>query len=105
MRRLNRFSRRNKLVSGGIAGLAGLAMAAGPAAMSAQADVRCGGEAITINSNAGDEPPSTETGHEHQSGNHYIVSISSTGLVTWYADGNGGFDGDQPDAYYGKLQC
>ena len=74
-------------------------------ARSAQGSLGCGGESIRINTGSGAEAPSNATGHEHQTGRHYIKSITSSGLVEWWADNDGGLDGDTADTYYGTSQC
>ncbi|TFV45756.1 hypothetical protein E4P43_17175 [Blastococcus sp. TF02A-35] len=69
----------------------------------ASADMRCSFGPITINSNPGAEAPSTASGHTHSTGNHYSKGMSSSGVVTYYADNNGGSDGDTKDTLYGYL--
>jgi len=71
-------------------------------------------EWITINSGRGAEPPSRVRGHRHFTGNHYIKAVipiyRNNRLVSkrlvWWADNDGGFDGDTPDTFYGiSRQC
>lgn len=69
------------------------------------ASLACEGTAITINSGAGAEPPRTATGHRHSTGNHYVRYILSNRVWIWWADNNGGSDGDTADTYYGEKQC
>lgn len=72
-----------------------------PAAASAGCDT---GSQITINSNPGAEAPSQAWGHRHLTGNHYVKQITSTGII-WWADNNGGSDGDTADTYYATWYC
>jgi len=71
----------------------------------AHASTACDGYAITINGNPGAEPPSRATGHTHRTGNHYVRYIYSNGVWEWWADNNGGSNGDTVDTYYGSRQC
>ncbi|MFJ2026946.1 hypothetical protein ACIODW_24500 [Streptomyces sp. NPDC087897] len=84
------------------AALAGIIVLGGGTA--AQADTRCNWGTITINSGRGAEAPSTASGHRHDTGNHYVKYISGD-LVDWWADNNGGNDGDTWDSYYGTAKC
>lgn len=70
----------------------------------AQADTRCSWSTITINSGKGAEAPSAASGHKHNTGNHYVGYIAGD-LVDWYADNNGGSDGDTWDSYCGTRKC
>jgi hypothetical protein len=74
----------------------------------ASASKACNAEQITINSGGGAESPSRAWGHTHRTGNHYVkyISRSSAGNIWyWYADNNGGIDGDTADTYYGSILC
>ncbi|MEV7912256.1 hypothetical protein [Streptomyces griseus] len=82
--------------------LAGIMVIGGGA--TAQADTRCSWSTITINSGKGAEAPSKASGHKHNTGNHYVGYIAGD-LVDWYADNNGGSDGDTWDSYYGTRKC
>ncbi len=65
-------------------------------------------EWITINSGRGAEPPSRVRGHKHWTGNHYIKQVIPTYLngrlvskrFVWWADTDGGLDGDTKDTFY-----
>lgn len=67
-------------------------------------------ELITINSGRGAEPPSRVRGHRHFTGNHYVKvvwlvyrnnsNIPVGKQYVWWADNDGGFDGDTRDTYY-----
>ncbi len=71
---------------------------------SAQASMSCTYSRIVINSGSGAEPSSFAYGHSHRTGNHYIKS-SAGGRWEYWADNNGGLDGDTPDTFYGVVQC
>ncbi|MDR1189224.1 MAG: hypothetical protein LBK95_17540 [Bifidobacteriaceae bacterium] len=71
----------------------------------AEASLACSGKGITINSNPGAESPSKATGHSHVTGNHYVRVIYSNSVWEWWADNNGGSDGDTTDTFYGTKQC
>lgn len=71
----------------------------------AQAHVACSGTSIWINANPGAEPPRWATGHSHWTNNHYIHTIFSSGIWVWWADNNGGWDGDTEDTEYGIIAC
>ncbi|MFD4141924.1 hypothetical protein [Streptomyces sp. NPDC058572] len=80
----------------------------GGTASTAHADTRCEWGAITINGNRGAEAPSRASGHTHRTGNHYVGKITNTGgnlVVDWYADNNGGNDGDTWDSFFGTRIC
>ncbi|MER5705394.1 hypothetical protein ABT023_26110 [Micromonospora sp. NPDC002296] len=62
------------------------------------------GDWIEINKGAGAEAPSWQRGHKHITGNHYVKEITSTGIL-WYADNNGGSDGDTTDTRYEHTYC
>ena len=83
--------------------LAGAALAVVPATM-ASASGGCSGDLITINSGRGAEAPSRAYGHKHRTGNHYIKAYSGK-YVIWWADNNGGNDGDTPDTFYTSTFC
>lgn len=85
------------------AALATAAALVGPAAP-AHASLACSGTAIWINGNPGAEPGSWATGHSHATGNHYVKRISGS-TWEWWADNNGGSDGDTADTYYGTKAC
>ncbi|MFE5332436.1 hypothetical protein ACFRCG_39240 [Embleya sp. NPDC056575] len=85
-----------------LASVAILGMAASPAG----ADTRCDmGKEILINGNPGAEDPSWAMGHSHNTGNHYLGGIDSNLVWSWWADNNGGNDGDTWDTHYGYRQC
>ncbi|MCP9946795.1 hypothetical protein LUX12_21545 [Streptomyces somaliensis] len=47
-------------------------------------------------------------GHSHNTGSHYVGRMTNTGgnlVVDWYADNNGGNDGDTWDSFYGTRVC
>lgn len=71
----------------------------------AEASLACSGTSIQINTNPGAEAPSWATGHSHWTGNHYIYAIYMNGNWEWWADNNGGWDGDTWDTYYGLIAC
>ncbi|MGC0330545.1 hypothetical protein RKD23_003535 [Streptomyces sp. SAI-170] len=90
------------------AALAGAALVVGGTATTAQADTRCEWGTIRINGNPGAEAPSYASGHSHRTGNHYVGRITNTGgnlVVDWWADNNGGDDGDTWDSFYGTRIC
>lgn len=62
------------------------------------------GDWIQINTNPGAEAPSWKRGHKHITGNHYVKEITSSGIL-WYADNNGGSDGDTWDTWYEHTYC
>ncbi|MEV4251293.1 hypothetical protein AB0J63_48895 [Streptosporangium canum] len=79
-------------------------------ATAAHADTRCDWSWIKINSGAGAEAPSVVRGHSHNTGNHYIKGAtynpdSGQYIWHWWADNNGGNDGDTYDNSYGKIVC
>jgi hypothetical protein len=80
------------------------AVAAASIATPANASGGCSGSLITINSNSGAEPPSRAYGHSHVTGNHYIRAISGSSVI-WWADNNGGLNGDTADTYYTTTNC
>jgi len=87
----------------------GLALATSAAAVivtaaPAHASLACSGTNIRINGNPGAEAPSWATGHRHATGNHCVGAISGN-IWYWYADNNGGSDGDTWDTYYGAIAC
>ena len=71
----------------------------------AGASTACNGTSIVINGNPGAESPSWATGHGHSTGNHYVGGIDSNRVWYWWADNNGGSDGDTADTYFGARQC
>ncbi|MEV4251292.1 hypothetical protein AB0J63_48890 [Streptosporangium canum] len=88
--------------------LAGTMIAGG--ATAAHADTRCDWTWIKINSGAGAEAPRVVRGHSHNTGNHYIFDFNWSDykqqyLWAWYADNNGGNDGDTKDTSYGTNWC
>jgi hypothetical protein len=84
-------------------GLAAVAFATVPATP-ASASGGCSGSLIRINGGGGAEAPSWRYGHGHRSGNHYIRARSGN-YVIWWADNNGGLDGDTRDTYYTTTYC
>ena len=70
----------------------------------AHASKPCNYDTIVINDGGGAEKPSIVYGHKHRTGNHYIKSHED-GVWEYWADNNGGFDGDTEDTFYGKVQC
>ena len=84
-------------------GLAAVAFTAVPATP-ASASGGCSGSLIRINTGAGAEPPSWRFGHRHRTGNHYIRARSGN-LVVWWADNNGGRDGDTRDTDHTTSYC
>lgn len=74
----------------------------------AVADTRCTTSRIQINGNPGAEAPSWADGHRHDTGNHYVGAIwyaDGPDLWDWWADNNGGNDGDTKDTYYSSRWC
>ncbi|MFI6395452.1 hypothetical protein [Nonomuraea sp. NPDC050540] len=75
----------------------------------AQASEPCTWGWIIINDGPGAEPASQVRGHRHATGNHYIGSwyITNQGdyVWSWWADNNGGKDGDTEDTYQGWSAC
>ncbi|MGH8909298.1 MAG: hypothetical protein ACRD0K_23095 [Egibacteraceae bacterium] len=86
-----------------VGALASLSLLAG--ALPAHADARCEAGEITINGGRGGEPASLALGHTHSTGNHYVVEMRSDGTWVWWADNNGGADGDTADTFYQIKQC
>ncbi|MDY7085996.1 MAG: hypothetical protein SYR96_12905 [Actinomycetota bacterium] len=80
------------------------AVLAGLPASAALASGGCSGSLIRINTGSGAEAPSTAYGHGHATGNHYI-GYRSGSYVGWYADNNGGWDGDTADTFYTETYC
>lgn len=72
---------------------------------SAHASLACDATTIQINEGRGGEPPTFRQGHTHFTGDHYVRSISSNRLWNWWADNDGGADGDTADTPYGIKQC
>ena len=70
----------------------------------ASASMGCEAEQIRINSGPGAEPPSWAWGHSHRTGNHYVGAFED-GVWYWWADNNGGVDGDTQDTYIGAQFC
>ncbi|GIG87087.1 hypothetical protein [Plantactinospora endophytica] len=83
--------------------LTGAVLAALPAT-GASASGGCSGSLITINSGSGAEAPSRAYGHRHATGNHYIRYRVGR-YIGWYADNNGGWDGDTRDTFYTETYC
>lgn len=101
-------TRRIGAVGTAAAALASATLMVGGTATTAQADTRCEWGTIRINGNPGAESPSNASGHSHNTGNHYVGRITNTGgnlVVDWYADNNGGDDGDTWDSFYGTRLC
>ncbi|MEV4246717.1 hypothetical protein AB0J63_25255 [Streptosporangium canum] len=75
----------------------------------AHADTRCSASWITINSGAGGENSTVRRGHSHKTGNHYVVNVwknpQGKYVWYWYADNNGGKDGDTKDTFYNSNVC
>ncbi|MFE0424034.1 hypothetical protein [Streptomyces sp. NPDC058953] len=94
--------------TGAAAAMVGAVLILGGTATTAQADTRCDWGTIRINGNPGAERPSYASGHTHRTGNHYVKKVTNTGgnlVVEWWADHNGGDDGDTWDSYYGTRVC
>ena len=70
----------------------------------AHASLACTATRIVINDGPGGENSSFANGHEHVTGNHYVRRIVN-GRWEWWADNDGGFDGDTFDTLYGTKQC
>ena len=70
----------------------------------AGASTSCSASWININTGSGAEAPSQAWGHSHSTGRHYIKSRSGNKLTYW-ADNDGGWDGDTADTYYGVKYC
>jgi hypothetical protein len=91
------------------ASLAGAMVVAG-GATAAQADTRCSWSWIQINDSAGGDPMTWARGHSHNTGNHYVRdahwdAVSGQYVWNWWADNDGGSDGDTADTYYGSRWC
>ncbi|MEV4189328.1 hypothetical protein AB0J28_48640 [Streptosporangium canum] len=77
----------------------------------AHADTRCSAGLIAINESPGGDPISYwNYGHAHNTGKHYVSYSfwnASFGKYVWqwYADNDGGSDGDTRDTYYGSRLC
>ncbi|SFK53003.1 hypothetical protein SAMN05216275_127115 [Streptosporangium canum] len=89
--------------------LAGVMVVAG-GTTSAHADTRCGWGWIKINDSAGGDPISDARGHSHSGGNHYVRNFwwdaaSGAYIWDWWADNDGGSDGDTADTYFGSRWC
>ncbi|ACZ85368.1 hypothetical protein [Streptosporangium roseum] len=89
--------------------LAGAMVVAG-GATSAHADTRCTWGWIWINDSAGGDPKTQARGHSHDTGNHYVRdygwdAVSGRYLWNWWADNDGGSDGDTADTYFGSRWC
>ena len=82
----------------------GAAVAASLTALPATASTSCNYNAITINVGEGAEPPSAAIGHTHFTGNHYIAFTAGSTWHYW-ADNNGGWDGDTWDTFYATRTC
>ena len=100
-------SRRDALVARGAAlalvaaSAVGVSVAAGP---TASASSSCSASVIRINTGAGAERASWAMGHRHRTGNHYIKRRSGN-VLHWWADNNGGLDGDTRDTPYRVRVC
>ena len=85
-----------------------LGFSTSPNISKAFASTGCSGQWITINSGKGGEPPSRVIGHRHITGNHYIKEVKvfrGYKKLVWWADNNGGVDGDTQDTYYGTSRA
>ena len=96
-------TRRRKILVTAFTALTAGGLALAPAAP-ASASGGCSGSLIVINGNPGAEPPSWAYGHRHRTGNHYIRARSGP-YVYWWADNNGGSDGDTRDTYHTTTYC
>ncbi|MFI6504096.1 hypothetical protein [Nonomuraea typhae] len=88
--------------------VAGIVTATGLAATTstaANADARCTWGIIKINTGRGAEPPRWARGHKHRTGNHYLKRIRPGGWLEWWADNNGGRDGDTRDTFHRMIRC
>ncbi|MFD8562329.1 hypothetical protein ACWDOR_16180 [Streptosporangium canum] len=79
-------------------------------ATAAHADARCSAGSIYINDSPGGDPKTAARGHSHDTGNHYVTdskwSFQPWGYYWyWYADNDGGSDGDTKDTFYGSILC
>ncbi|MEV4251294.1 hypothetical protein AB0J63_48900 [Streptosporangium canum] len=78
-------------------------------ATAAHASVACMVFPISINASAGGDPKQDALGHSHRTGKHYVGSYQwyPTGLWLWewYADNDGGSDGDTSDTWFGSSWC
>ncbi|MFI6299315.1 hypothetical protein ACIBEJ_47525 [Nonomuraea sp. NPDC050790] len=79
-------------------------------ATAAHADTRCAWSWIWINDSGGGDPKTQARGHSHSSGNHYIGgyyrdAVSGRYLWDWWADNDGGSDGDTADTYFSSRWC
>ncbi|MET9338189.1 hypothetical protein [Nonomuraea sp. NPDC003804] len=88
--------------------LAGVMVAGGTT--SAQADTRCEWRWIRINDSPGGDPMTDARGHSHNTGNHYVGGYwrdANSGMYIWdwWADNDGGSDGDSPDTYFSSRWC
>jgi hypothetical protein len=79
----------------------GVSVAAGP---TASASSSCSASVIRINTGGGGERASWAMGHRHRTGNHYIKRRSGN-VLHWWADNNGGLDGDTRDTAYRVRVC
>ncbi len=70
----------------------------------ASASTACSATSININSPPGVEPSSWASGHSHVTGKHYVKSINSLRVWTWWADNDNG-SVDKTDTYFGIQQC
>lgn len=68
------------------------------------ASTSCSYSDVHLNTNPGAEAPSWAFGHRHITGNHYILYVSGT-TWHWWADNNGGADGDTADTFFGVKTC
>ncbi|MFI6800055.1 hypothetical protein [Streptosporangium canum] len=76
----------------------------------AHADTRCSWDWIAINDSAGGDPKTAARGHSHNTGNHYIRDYAwdpylGKYIWNWWADNDGGSNGDTKDTYYGSRMC
>lgn len=88
-----------------------LGLAASPNIPKASADMRCETENIIINDNPRNRPrnerPQAAAGHRHRTGNHYVKRRfgPNRSFWEWWADNNGGWDGNTPDTKIGQIEC
>ncbi|MFI6180513.1 hypothetical protein ACIA8R_33590 [Nonomuraea sp. NPDC051191] len=79
-------------------------------ATAAHADTRCSASAILINDSPGGDHMQLAWGHSHRTGNHFVSGSTWDGAAGkykwyWFADNDGGSDGDTGDTFYGYSWC
>lgn len=95
---------RNRLIGASVASVAAIGgLLLSPQA--AHASLACDATRIVINDGPGGENATYANGHEHNTGNHYVRRVYPNRVWEWWADNNGGFDGDTADTLYGRIQC